>query len=171
MAAAVVEVVLAAVEEELAAAVLDQVAEVSPAAAAVRRRRHEPLHRSLGRIRQRDRGRMLVVETSVAEMSVPGISRTSEPEWDRVLRRCRRLGRALERVRALDQAKELRIAPEQVRASPLDRVLARGQGSRIVPASPNRRRGCRDWAMAARGRDCRIKEPIDRKRSKVGAAI
>jgi hypothetical protein len=78
----------------------------------------------------------------------------------------------MERDRALDQVKALRIVPEQVRALPLDRVLVLvrvlGKGSRIVQASRNSRRGCRDSVIVARVRDCRIKEPIGRRRSKVG---
>lgn len=175
--------VLAAVAAE-SVVVLDRVAEVSPAAVVVvrdhrlgvRRRsvvraaeavllRHDRLRRVLGRVRARERVRTLVVG-----MSARGISRTSEPERDRVLRRCRRLGRAMERDRELDQVKALRIAPVQVKALPLDRVLVLvlGKGSRIVQASRNSRRGCRDSVIVARVRDCRIKEPIGRRRSKVG---
>ena len=129
---------------------------------------HDRLRRALGRVRERCRDRTLVVETSVAEMPARGISRTSEPARDRVLRRCRRIGRAMERGRALDQDKALRIAPEQVRALPLDRVLVRGKGSRIVRASQISRRGCRDSVRVVQVRVCRIKLPIGRRRSKVG---
>lgn len=134
--------------------------------AVVARRRdqqRQPLDPTQARVQER--GRM-----SVAEMSARGISRTSEPERDRVLRRCRRLGLAMERGRALDQVKALRIVPEQVRALPLDRVrvLVLGKGSRIGQASRISRRGCRDSVRVVRVRDCRIKELIGRRRSKVG---
>ena len=101
-------------------------------------------------------------------MSVLGISRTSVPERDRVPRRCRRIGLALDRVKEPDQDKGLRIVPEQVRAFLLDRVLVRGKGLRIVRASRISRRGCRDSAIAALVHVCRIKEPIGRRHSKVG---
>ena len=133
-------------------------------AVVVRRRDQQRRPLDPAQVRVQEHGRMSVVEMSARE-----ISRTSEPERDRGLRRCRRIGRARERGRALDQVKALRIVPEQVRALPLDRVrvLVLGKGSRIGRASRISRRGCRDSAMAALLRVCRIKELIGRRRLKV----
>jgi hypothetical protein len=166
-----------AVEAEVLARVVDSLAAVAQRGlqSAVRRRSVvrvvvSALRRGrrcprLGPARERDRG-----QTSGVEMSERAIGPTSVPERDRGRRRHRRHAPALDQVKVSDRDKELRIDPERVRASPLDPESARDRGSQIVRASPIHRRGCRDSVTGALARVCRIKEPIGRRRLRVGAA-
>jgi hypothetical protein len=126
--------------------------------------------RALDPARERDHDRALVAEMSAREI---GQASERELEWDRVPRLCRAISRASVPARGLALDKESRIGLVQVRASQIAPVPAPVKGLRIDQALPSNRRGCRDSEVLLEqvlARGCRIREPIGRRRLKVGAA-